>query len=47
MVALAGIFPAELTALRAIGLAVALFLIVYAVVRRRQMRNAEHTACAA
>jgi hypothetical protein len=33
--------PAELTALRAVGLAIALILVVYAVVRRRQMRNAE------
>ena len=41
MVALAGIFPAELTALRAIGLAVALILVVYAVARRRSLRNAD------
>jgi hypothetical protein len=41
MIALAGIFPAELTALRAVGLAVALILVVYAVVRRRQLRNAD------
>jgi hypothetical protein len=41
MIPLAGIFPAELTALRAIGLAVALILVVYAVSRRRQMRNAD------
>jgi Glycosyl transferase family 2 len=41
MVALAGIFPAELTALRAIGLAVALILVVYAVARRRTLRNAD------
>jgi hypothetical protein len=41
MIPLAGIFPAELTALRAIGLAVALILVVYAVARRRQMRNAD------
>jgi hypothetical protein len=41
MIALAGIFPAELTALRAIGLAVALILVVYAVARRREMRNAD------
>jgi Glycosyl transferase family 2 len=41
MVPLAGIFPAELTALRAVGLAVALILLVYAVARRRQLRNAD------
>ena len=41
MVPLAGIFPAELTALRAVGLAMALILVVYAVARRRQLRNAD------
>lgn len=41
MIPLAGIFPAELTALRAVGLAVALILVVYAVVRRHQLRNAD------
>jgi len=41
MVPLAGIFPAELTALRAVGLAIALILVVYAVVRRHQLRNAD------
>jgi hypothetical protein len=41
MIPFAGIFPAELTALRAIGLAVALILVVYAVARRREMRNAD------
>jgi Glycosyl transferase family 2 len=41
MVPLAGIFPAEPTALRAVGLAVALILVVYAVVRRRDLRNAD------
>jgi hypothetical protein len=41
MVPLAGILPAELTALRAVGLVIALILIVYAIVRRRQMRNAD------
>lgn len=41
MILLAGLFPPELTALRAIGLAVALVLVVYAVVRRREMRNAD------
>lgn len=41
MIALAGIFPAELTSLRAVGLAVALILLVYAIVRRRQLRNAD------
>jgi hypothetical protein len=33
--------PAELTALRAVGLVIALILVVYALVRRRQMRNAD------
>jgi hypothetical protein len=41
MVPLAGLFPAELTALRAVGLAIALILVVYAVVRRRELRNAD------
>ncbi|MBS1677535.1 MAG: glycosyltransferase [Actinobacteria bacterium] len=41
MIALAGIFPAELTALRAVGLAVALILVLYAIVRRHQLRNAD------
>jgi hypothetical protein len=41
MIALAGIFPAELTALRAIGLTVALILVVYAIARRRSLRNAD------
>lgn len=41
MVPLAGILPAELTALRAVGLTVALILVVYAIVRRRQLRNAD------
>ena len=41
MVPLAGIFPAELTALRGVGLAIALILIVYAVARRRELRNAD------
>ncbi len=41
MVALAGIFPAELTALRGVGLAIALILVGYAVLRRRQLRNAD------
>jgi hypothetical protein len=41
MIPSAGIFPAELTALRAVGLAVALILVVYAVVRRRHLRNAD------
>ncbi|MGH2939025.1 MAG: glycosyltransferase family 2 protein [Solirubrobacterales bacterium] len=41
MIVLAGIFPAELTALRAIGLAAALILVVYAVARRRTLRNAD------
>jgi hypothetical protein len=41
MIASAGIFPAELTALRAVGLAVALVLVVYAIGRRRTLRNAD------
>jgi hypothetical protein len=41
MVPLAGILPAELTALRAVGLVIALILVIYAIVRRRQMRNAD------
>jgi hypothetical protein len=41
MVPLAGILPAELTALRAVGLVIALILVVYAIVRRHQLRNAE------
>ncbi|HEU4462347.1 MAG TPA: glycosyltransferase family 2 protein [Solirubrobacterales bacterium] len=41
MVPRAGIFPAELTALRSLGLLLAIFLIAYAVVRRRSLRNAD------
>ena len=41
MIPVAGIFPAELTALPAVGLALALILVVYAVVRRHQLRNAD------
>jgi len=37
----AGIFPAELTALRAGGLLAAIALIAYAIVRRRSLRNAD------
>jgi len=37
----AGIFPAELTALRAAGLVGAVALIAYAVLRRRSLRNAD------
>jgi hypothetical protein len=37
----AGIFPAELTALRAVGLLSALALVAYAVLRRRSLRNAD------
>jgi hypothetical protein len=37
----AGIFPAELTALRAGGLIAAAALVAYAVVRRRSLRNAD------
>jgi hypothetical protein len=38
---LAGLFPAELTALRASGLAIAVALIAYAVVRRHSLRNVD------
>jgi hypothetical protein len=41
MVPQAGIFPAELTALRSGGLIFAIGLIAYAVVRRRALRNVE------
>ena len=41
MVPTAGIFPAELTALRGAGLLLAACLIAYAVVRRRSLRNAD------
>ena len=41
MVPRAGIFPAELTALRSGGLIVAIGLIAYAVVRRRSLRNVD------
>jgi len=41
MVLRAGIFPAELTALRSVGLLLAIFLIAYALVRRRSLRNAD------
>jgi len=37
----AGIFPTELTALRAVGLLSALALIAYAILRRRSLRNAD------
>jgi hypothetical protein len=41
MVLRAGIFPAELTALRSVGLLMAIGLIAYAVLRRRSLRNAD------
>jgi hypothetical protein len=41
MVPEAGIFPAELTALRAAGLVVAAAIVVYAVARRRTLRNVD------
>ncbi len=41
MVPRAGIFPAELTALRGAGVLLAIFLIAYAVVRRHSLRNAD------
>ncbi|HEY6731285.1 MAG TPA: glycosyltransferase family 2 protein [Solirubrobacterales bacterium] len=41
MVLRAGIFPAELTALRSVGVLLAALLIVYAVARRHTLRNAD------
>jgi hypothetical protein len=41
MVLRAGIFPAELTALRSLGLLMAVLLVTYAVLRRRSLRNAD------
>lgn len=41
MVPSAGIFPAELTALRAAGLAIAAAIVVFAIARRRTLRNAD------
>jgi hypothetical protein len=41
MVPIAGIFPAELTALRAVGVLIALATIGYALARRRSLRNAD------
>nr|MDQ3726376.1 glycosyltransferase [Actinomycetota bacterium] len=41
MVPRAGIFPAELTALRGTGLLLAALLVLYAVLRRRALRNAD------
>jgi hypothetical protein len=41
MVPRAGIFPAELTALRSVGVLLAIFLIAYAVLRRHSLRNAD------
>jgi len=41
MVPVAGIFPSQLTALRATGLAVAVAIVAYAILRRRSLRNAE------
>ena len=41
MVPGAGIFPAELTALRSAGVLLAIFLVAYAVLRRRSLRNAD------
>jgi Glycosyl transferase family 2 len=41
MVPQAGIFPSELTALRAGGLVVAVAIVAFAVVRRRSLRNAD------
>jgi hypothetical protein len=41
MVLRAGIFPAELTALRSVGLLIAMLLVAYGVTRRRELRNAD------
>jgi Glycosyl transferase family 2 len=41
MVPTAGIFPAELTALRGVGLLLAALLVAYAVLRRRSLRNVD------
>jgi glycosyl transferase family 2 len=41
MVVLAGIFPSELTALRAAGLLVAAAIVAFVVLRRRSLRNAD------
>jgi hypothetical protein len=41
MVPTAGIFPSELTALRSAGVLIGVAIVVYAVVRRRSLRNAE------
>jgi len=41
MTQIAGIFPAELTALRSAGLLMGLALVAYAVLRRRALRNAD------
>lgn len=41
MVPSAGIFPSELTALRAAGLAFAAAIVAYAILRRRSLRNAD------
>jgi len=41
MVPLAGIFPAELTALRAAGLLAAAAILAFAILRRRSLRNAD------
>ncbi len=41
MVPRAGIFPAELTALRSAGLLIGALIVVYAVARRRSLRNAD------
>lgn len=38
---LASIFPAQLTALRATGLAIAILIIAFALIRRRHLRNAD------
>ena len=41
MTPFAGIFPAELTALRSVGLLMAIAIVAYAILRRRSLRNAD------
>ncbi len=41
MVLRAGIFPAELTALRSAGVLIAVAIIAYAIARRRTLRNVD------
>ena len=41
MVPRAGIFPSELTALRGAGLLIGVAIILYAILRRRSLRNVD------